>query len=361
MNSYGDPSSSRGRAQPPGANGDPGTGDAHRRSGDASGNGWSARGHGTGRPCLGRAPGGRGGRASVGGSASVPPRAAASPAPPRSAPPRSGARARAGPRSGPAGPRAGGGRPRGPGLGARLAGARWRPGRAGLGRRRLRRAASVGSAAVGGLAGRATVGRAGVAPVSGGAGGPGGPGGPVGRAAVVAAVGVRPTEAIARAKKRQRVNMLIAGFAVFIMLAGARRRRRSPTTRPTSCCPSSCRCRCPPPCTPRTTRRSWPSSAREPHARQDQRDPAVRAGRGAAAEDRNFYQHTGVDFKGIARAAWNNFTGGDKQGASTITQQYARLASRPEGRHATRASSRGRPGLEARATSTPRTRSWSST
>ncbi|WP_279433358.1 transglycosylase domain-containing protein [Micromonospora sp. KC606] len=46
----------------------------------------------------------------------------------------------------------------------------------------------------------------------------------------------------------------------------------------------------------------------------------------AAAEDRNFYQHSGVDYKGIARAAWNNLTGGDKQGASTITQQYARNA-----------------------------------
>ncbi|WP_223874248.1 transglycosylase domain-containing protein [Salinispora mooreana] len=46
----------------------------------------------------------------------------------------------------------------------------------------------------------------------------------------------------------------------------------------------------------------------------------------AAAEDRNFYRHSGVDYKGIARAAWNNFTGGDRQGASTITQQYARNA-----------------------------------
>ncbi|WIM96535.1 transglycosylase domain-containing protein [Actinoplanes oblitus] len=44
----------------------------------------------------------------------------------------------------------------------------------------------------------------------------------------------------------------------------------------------------------------------------------------AAAEDKNFYTHNGIDMKGIARAAWNNFTGGDKQGASTITQQYAR-------------------------------------
>ncbi|MGK5684167.1 transglycosylase domain-containing protein [Actinoplanes sp. URMC 104] len=45
-----------------------------------------------------------------------------------------------------------------------------------------------------------------------------------------------------------------------------------------------------------------------------------------AAEDKNFLDHHGIDMKGIARAAWNNFTGGDKQGASTITQQYARHA-----------------------------------
>ncbi|MDG4822144.1 transglycosylase domain-containing protein [Asanoa sp. WMMD1127] len=46
----------------------------------------------------------------------------------------------------------------------------------------------------------------------------------------------------------------------------------------------------------------------------------------AAAEDRKFYEHDGVDYVGIARAAWNNFTGGERQGASTITQQYARNA-----------------------------------
>ncbi|XVU25468.1 transglycosylase domain-containing protein [Actinoplanes sp. CA-054009] len=46
----------------------------------------------------------------------------------------------------------------------------------------------------------------------------------------------------------------------------------------------------------------------------------------AAAEDKNFYNHHGIDMKGIVRAAWNNFTGGATQGASTITQQYARHA-----------------------------------
>ncbi|MFD0741257.1 transglycosylase domain-containing protein [Phytohabitans flavus] len=45
-----------------------------------------------------------------------------------------------------------------------------------------------------------------------------------------------------------------------------------------------------------------------------------------AAEDKNFLDHEGIDLKGIARAAWNNFSGGDTQGASTITQQYARHA-----------------------------------
>jgi len=46
----------------------------------------------------------------------------------------------------------------------------------------------------------------------------------------------------------------------------------------------------------------------------------------ASAEDRKFYEHSGVDYVGIVRAAWNNVTGGDRQGASTITQQYARNA-----------------------------------
>lgn len=43
-----------------------------------------------------------------------------------------------------------------------------------------------------------------------------------------------------------------------------------------------------------------------------------------AIEDDRFYEHGGVDYLGITRAAINNFTGGAKQGASTITQQVAR-------------------------------------
>ncbi|MGI4936523.1 MAG: transglycosylase domain-containing protein, partial [Janthinobacterium lividum] len=43
-----------------------------------------------------------------------------------------------------------------------------------------------------------------------------------------------------------------------------------------------------------------------------------------AAEDDNFYQHGGVDFLGIARAAVANLSRSRAQGASTITMQVAR-------------------------------------
>ncbi len=45
-----------------------------------------------------------------------------------------------------------------------------------------------------------------------------------------------------------------------------------------------------------------------------------------AAEDRGYYSHGGFDPKGLLRATWNNLTGGTTQGASTITQQYAKNA-----------------------------------
>lgn len=46
-----------------------------------------------------------------------------------------------------------------------------------------------------------------------------------------------------------------------------------------------------------------------------------------AAEDNRFYQHHGVDLRGIARALYVNITGGGViEGASTITQQLARSA-----------------------------------
>ena len=44
-----------------------------------------------------------------------------------------------------------------------------------------------------------------------------------------------------------------------------------------------------------------------------------------AGEDARFYEHPGVDYQGISRAAWSLLTTGEKTiGGSTITQQLAR-------------------------------------
>lgn len=43
-----------------------------------------------------------------------------------------------------------------------------------------------------------------------------------------------------------------------------------------------------------------------------------------AIEDDRFYEHGGIDYLGIVRAAIHNLSGGARQGASTITQQVAR-------------------------------------
>jgi penicillin-binding protein 1A len=48
-----------------------------------------------------------------------------------------------------------------------------------------------------------------------------------------------------------------------------------------------------------------------------------------AAEDERFYQHSGVDPLAIARALWNDVSGGRFQGGSTITQQLVRNTSDP--------------------------------
>ncbi len=46
-----------------------------------------------------------------------------------------------------------------------------------------------------------------------------------------------------------------------------------------------------------------------------------------AAENRKFYEESGVSWRGSLRAAWTNIRGGEvSQGGSTITQQYARNA-----------------------------------
>ncbi|MDN3352861.1 transglycosylase domain-containing protein [Actinomadura sp. DC4] len=45
-----------------------------------------------------------------------------------------------------------------------------------------------------------------------------------------------------------------------------------------------------------------------------------------AAEDRKFYSESAISPTGIARAVFNNLSGGDTQGGSTITQQYVKNA-----------------------------------
>ncbi len=45
-----------------------------------------------------------------------------------------------------------------------------------------------------------------------------------------------------------------------------------------------------------------------------------------ATEDRRFYEHHGVDLRGIARAAWRNYDAGEVvEGGSTITQQLVKV------------------------------------
>jgi membrane peptidoglycan carboxypeptidase len=55
-----------------------------------------------------------------------------------------------------------------------------------------------------------------------------------------------------------------------------------------------------------------------------------------AAEDRQYYQHGGVSYRGIARALLNNLKGSAQQGGSTITQQYAKNAYLTQSRTITR-------------------------
>ena len=45
-----------------------------------------------------------------------------------------------------------------------------------------------------------------------------------------------------------------------------------------------------------------------------------------AVEDRRFYEHGGVDPKGLVRAFASNAAGGSTQGGSTLTQQYVKNA-----------------------------------
>ncbi len=190
--------------------------------------------------------------------------------------------------------------------------------------------ASVGRAAVG----TASVGRASIAypdefddfgADSGGGpggpgsrgGGPGGPGGP-GRGGRPASAG-RPKK-----KKRRRRSLILSAVAILIMLSGlavvvgAYEFDNVPLPVDFSLKQS-------------TT--VYYSDGKTPMAKfGDQNRTMVALAQVSpwvpkavvATEDNSFYSNSGISLRGIARAAWNNVSGGDTQGGSTISQQYMR-------------------------------------
>jgi len=329
MNSYGDPNTPYGRAQTPREEEEPQPGpDSYGRPGGAgrasvppAGTGGRASvGGGSGRAQVGgpgraqvpggpgraQVPGGAPGRAQVPGA--VPGRAQVPGGPGRAQVP-GGAPGRA------QVPGAVPGRAQVPGA----------PGRAqvpgGAGRVSVG-AAAVGAASVGG-AGRVGA-RAAVSPDGGAPGGPGGPTGP-GRGGRGGGAGKDP-QALKRAKRRKRLNFVIAGFAVLIMMAGFG---------VVGLTYYSTGVVLPQHQNPPLATSIYYSDGKTVLAKLGQENrafvkieqlPDHVAYAVAAAEDRKFYEHSGVDYVGIARAAWNNVTGGTRQGASTITQQYARNA-----------------------------------
>ena len=190
--------------------------------------------------------------------------------------------------------------------------------------------ASVGRAPV---SGRASVGRvSGPGTMSpqpdvitgpGGPRGPGdGPGGPGGRG---------PGRRGPRGKKARRRNIILASLAVFIMLAGGAVvgggyyfdsvKLPNDIPLPQSTVITYADGKTPMAKLGDTNRTILPS---------DQIPDIVKKAV-VATEDQTFYSNHGVDLRGIIRAAWNNVTGGNRQGASTITQQYVRTAFDLEG------------------------------
>jgi membrane peptidoglycan carboxypeptidase len=201
--------------------------------------------------------------------------------------------------------------------------------------------ASVGSASVGGgpvgraaVTGRAGVGRAPVSPPFGsspdlvpGAGGPGAPGGPGGPGEP----GRGPGRKGPRSRKARRRNIILASLAVFIMLAGGAvvgggyyfDSVKLPNDIPLG----------------QSTVITY-ADGKTPMAKLGDKNRTILAANQipdivkkavVATEDQTFYTNHGVDLRGVIRAAWNNVTGGNRQGASTITQQYVRKAFDLEG------------------------------
>ncbi|WP_327007246.1 penicillin-binding protein [Dactylosporangium sp. NBC_01737] len=159
-----------------------------------------------------------------------------------------------------------------------------------------------------------------------GPGGPGGPGGPDG-----SGPGRGKGGGTAKAKRRRRRNILIASIAAFIMIAGIGMVSGTyyfdQVALPENLAMEQS-----------TT--IYYADGVTPMGRIGDKNrtvipfdqiPLDVQHAVVAAEDNTFYTNDGVDYKGVVRAAWNNVTGGDRQGASTISQQYARKWAELEG------------------------------
>jgi membrane peptidoglycan carboxypeptidase len=174
--------------------------------------------------------------------------------------------------------------------------------------------ASVGSASVPAAVGAASVGRASVGRAS--------LGGPDEQPPLAEKSGKSPSST-ARAKKRRRRNIIIASIAAFIMISGigivAGTYYFDNVALPDDI-------------TLDQSTTIYYSDGTTPMGRIGENRTVLPLDKipkdvqhaVVAAEDNSFYTNDGVDYKGVVRAAWNNVSGGDRQGASTISQQYAR-------------------------------------
>ncbi|MGH3714711.1 MAG: transglycosylase domain-containing protein [Micromonosporaceae bacterium] len=191
-------------------------------------------------------------------------------------------------------------------------------GRASVGRASVGRAA-VGSAAVG----SAAVGRASVPVRPGAPGGPGGPGRPGGPGGPGDRRGRGPSQL---AKKRKRRRKLVAMGAVavmltgLVMLAGTYFVVNVPTPSDLASLSQNSTI-----LDAKGGVLAKVGTENRTYVKIDKIPKHVQHAV-VTAEDRTFYSNSGIDVKGILRAAWNNITDDDTEGASTITQQYVRNA-----------------------------------
>ncbi|NUR46926.1 MAG: penicillin-binding protein [Hamadaea sp.] len=215
---------------------------------------------------------------------------------------------------------------------------------------------AAGSAPVPGAAGRASVGRAGVPGSSGRAGVPGAPVSPAGRASVrprgfedgpgddgrgpggprgprdrggAGGDGGRPKRSASdKAKKAKRTKILIASFAAFLIIFGVGAIGGTYYFDSVD----------------ELTPENFKSAQTTMIMAGDNKTQLAQLGSEnrimvpiltipektrlamIAGEDKDFFEHHGISYSGIMRAAWKTLTTDETQGGSTITQQYIKIA-----------------------------------